>query len=164
MCEEQATSQAVTTRTAGLQDADRLAVLCEQLGYPATPAPVLRRLEAIQAARDHAVFVSLDASGQANGWVHVYVRQLLLVDRHAEIGGLAVLAEHRGCGIGRLLMERAESWARDKGCLAVHVRSGVERVQAHCFYKAIGYEQIKTSRLFWKELAIGDESERRRFL
>ena len=152
MFEGYATSRAVTIRAASLQDADRLALLCEQLGYPVTPTQVLRRLEAIQGDRDHAVFVSLGVSGQATGWVHVYVRPLLLVGRHAEIEGLVVLAGQRGRGIGRLLVKRAEDWARDRGCQAVYVHSNVARQRAPSFYTGIGYEQIKTSRLFLKEL------------
>jgi GNAT superfamily N-acetyltransferase len=154
VCEGHTTGEALTTRAASLQDAGRLAVLCEQLGYPATPAQVLRRLEAMQGARDHAVFVSQAVSGQTTGWVHVFVRQLLVVDRHAEIGGLVVLAEQRGRGAGRLLMERAESWVRDRGCQAVYVRSNVTRVPAYRFYEGIGYRQIKTSRVFLKGLEV----------
>jgi GNAT superfamily N-acetyltransferase len=144
----------VSTRAASLQDVSQLTILCEQLGYPATPAQMLRRLEAIQGARDHAVFVAQAASGPVIGWIHVFVRQLLMVDRHAEIGGLVVLAGQRGCGIGRLLIEQAERWAGDRGCQAVYVRSNVTRVRAPRFYEGIGYEQIKTSRVFWKDLHI----------
>jgi N-acetylglutamate synthase-like GNAT family acetyltransferase len=145
-------AEAVTTRVANLQDAEGLAVLCEQLGYPATPAQVRRRLEALQDATDHAVFVTQRASGQTTGWVHVFVRQLLVADRQAEIGGLVVLAGQRGRGVGRLLMERAEGWAWDKGCQAVYVCSNVARKRAPGFYKAMGYDQTKTSRVFWKDL------------
>lgn len=85
------TGKAVTTRAASLQDADRLAVLCEQLGYPATPTQVLSRLEAIQGARDHAVFASQEPSGQATGWVHVFVRQLVCLASDDHLGICASL-------------------------------------------------------------------------
>ena len=139
-------------RAAIPQDAERLAVLNAQLGYPARPEKVARRLEAIQGDKDHAVFVAQGTDGQVTGWVHVFVRQLLVVDRHAELGGLVVLEEQRGRGLGRLLVERAEVWARDRGCEALYVRSNVAREQAHRFYEGIGYEQIKTSRVFLKRV------------
>jgi GNAT superfamily N-acetyltransferase len=140
------------TRVANLQDSEQLALLCGQLGYPATPAQVRRRLEALQRAGDQAVYVSLSAGGNVSGWIHVFVRHLLLVDRHAEIGGLVVLAGQRGRGIGRLLVKRAEDWARERGCQSVYVHSNVARQRAPRFYEGIGYRQIKTSRLFLKEL------------
>lgn len=144
--------EVVVLRTAIPQDAERLAVLSAQLGYPATPEQMGRRLEAIQGDENHAVFVAEGAGGQVTGWVHVFIRQLLLVDRHAELGGVVVLAGQRGRGVGRLLMERAEVWARARGCEAVYVRSNVARERAHRFYEGIGYEQIKTSRVFLKRM------------
>ena len=139
-------------RVAVPQDAERLAVLNAQLGYPARPEQVARRLEAIQGDRDHAVFVAQGAGGQVTGWVHIFVRQLLVIDRHAELGGLVVLEEQRGRGLGRLLMERAEVWARDRGCEEMYVRSNVARERAHRFYEGIGYEQIKISGVFLKRM------------
>jgi GNAT superfamily N-acetyltransferase len=142
----------VVLRTAIPQDADQLALLSGQLGYPVTPEQTGRRLEAIQGDESHAVFVAEGAGGRVIGWVHVFVRQLLSVGRHAELGGIVVLAEQRGHGLGRLLMEQAEGWARDRGCEVVYVRSNMNRERAHRFYEGIGYEQIKTSRVFLKRI------------
>lgn len=144
--------EGVVLRTAIPQDADRLAVLTAQLGYPATPEQIGRRLEAIRGDENHVLFVAEGVGGQVTGWAHVFVRQLLQVDRHAELGGVVVLAEQQSRGLGQLLMERAEDWARDKGCEAVYVRSNVTREGAHRFYEGIGYEQIKTSRVFLKRI------------
>ena len=90
--------------------------------------------------------------GQAVGWVQVFGRQLLVVDRHAEIGGLVVDEGYRGRGVGGLLMELAEDWARAWGCETLYVRSNVVREDAHRFYEGAGYHLIKTSRVFLKEL------------
>lgn len=152
MRSESVCDEEVVLRTVRPQDADRLAVLSAQLGYPATPEQIGRRLQAIQDDENHGVFVVESTDGQVIGWVHVFVRQLLLVSRHAEIGGIIVLAEQRRRGLGRRLMERAEGWARDRGCEAVYVRSNETRERAHRFYEGIGYEQIKTSRVFLKRV------------
>jgi GNAT superfamily N-acetyltransferase len=133
-------------------DVDRLAVLCEQLGYPSTPAQVHQRLGQVLQDEDQAVFVAEGVAGQVVGWVQVFGRQLLVVDRHAELGGLVVDEGHRGRGVGPQLMEQAEDWARARGCEALYVRSNVVREGAHRFYEGIGYAQIKTSRVFLKDL------------
>jgi GNAT superfamily N-acetyltransferase len=68
------------------------------------------------------------------------------------LGGLVVDEGHRGRRIGRLLMETAEAWASARGCEALYVRSNVVRERAHRFYKEMGYDLIKQSCVFLKEL------------
>ncbi|MDY7077162.1 MAG: GNAT family N-acetyltransferase [Chloroflexota bacterium] len=137
-----------TIRLASIGDAGCIAVLCQQLGYPASQGQVQQRLCQIQQDKDHAVFVAEQSDGYVVGWVHVYIRQLVVTDLHAEIGGLVVDETCRRCGIGRLLMQYAEEWACGQGCWAVHLRSNVVRKGAHAFYEKIGYNVIKTQVAF----------------
>lgn len=143
---------AVVIRPFVAKDIAQVAALCGQLGYPSTPEQVRGRLDQMTQDRDSAIFVANGASGQVVGWVHVYVRRLLEVEQHAEIGGLVVAKSHRCRGAGRMLMEKAEDWARLKGCETVYVRSSVQRKGAHRFYRGIDYEQTKTLHLFLKAL------------
>ena len=55
-------------------------------------------------------------------------------------------------GIGKLLMERAEMWAREHGCKIVSLRSNVIRERAHAFYERLGYKHVKTQKSFRKVL------------
>lgn len=141
-----------TIRLASAGDAGRIAVLCQQLGYPASRKQVQRRLHQIQQDEGHAVYVAEQSDGHIVGWVHVHLRQLVVANLQAEIGGLVVDESYRRHGIGRLLMERAEQWAREKGCRAVHLRSNIVRKGAHVFYERLGYSNVKTSRVFHKVL------------
>jgi GNAT superfamily N-acetyltransferase len=141
-----------TIRLASAGDAGRIAVLCQQLGYPASQEQVRRRLHQIQQDEDHAVYVAEQADGQVVGWVHVLVRQLVVADPQTEIGGLVVDESYRRHRVGRLLIEQAERWAREKGCWAVYLRSNIVRRDAHAFYERIGYSNVKTSRVFHKIL------------
>jgi GNAT superfamily N-acetyltransferase len=75
-----------------------------------------------------------------------------VADPQTEIGGLVVDESYRRRGVGRLLMEQAERWAREKGCGAICLRSNVVRKDAHAFYERIGYSNVKTSRVFHKIL------------
>lgn len=107
-------------RLARAGEAGRIAVLCQQLGYPASQGQEQRRLDQVQQDENHAVYVAEQSGGYVVGWVHVCVRQLVVADPQAEIGGLVVDEGHRSRGVGRLLMEQAERWAREKGCWAVY--------------------------------------------
>jgi GNAT superfamily N-acetyltransferase len=144
-------SGGILLRRADAQDAGRVAALSGQLGYPAAEEAVRERLRAIGQRADHAVFVA-EAEGQVVGWVHVYAITTVESCAHAEIGGLVVDEAHRGRGIGRALMERAEAWARDAGLAAMRLRSNVIRAEAHAFYARIGYAPVKTQKVFEKAL------------
>ena len=53
---------------------------------------------------------------------------------------LAVDEKWRGTGVGRLLVDQAERWCRERGADRVTVTSGHHRSESHKFYKALGYE------------------------
>ena len=140
-----------TVRSANLQDSSRLAELCTQLGYPSTAGQLTRRLPVLLERGDHAILVA-EVNGSVSGWVHVHVSPTLEMDQIAELGGLVVDEAVRGQGVGKVLMGRAEDWARRNGCHELWLRSNVTRKEAHRFYQALGYEIIKTSYTFRKHL------------
>lgn len=139
-------------RLVGAQDAEQIAVLCGQLGYPSSPEKVRRRLDRIKSDDHHAIYVAELPGGLVVGWVQVYFRPLVMADPQAEIAGLVVAQGYRGFGIGKLLMRQVEQWALDRGCGAVCLRSNIIRKQAHAFYERLGYTNIKTSLTFRKDL------------
>jgi len=92
--------------------------------------------------------------GNVIGWIQAAVRPLVVLDRHAEIEGLVVDVRYRGRGVGRLLIQEAEFWARRKGCDLVSLRSNVARQEARPFYEKLGYSVIKTQWTFRKVLEV----------
>jgi GNAT superfamily N-acetyltransferase len=54
---------------------------------------------------------------------------------------LVVASTSRGEGIGRLLLDAATGWARERGCSHLQLDSGLGRKDAHRFYLANGMEQ-----------------------
>jgi GNAT superfamily N-acetyltransferase len=138
-------------RFATTADAEHIAGLSVQLGYPTTVADTARRLTEVGGSGEHAVIVA-ESSGLLLGWVHVLVSHSLLADARAEIAGLVVEEQHRGRGIGRALMENAERWAREQGCGSVRLRSNVLRPDAHTFYERLGYRVTKLQKTFCKDL------------
>jgi GNAT superfamily N-acetyltransferase len=141
---------AVKIRRARKSDAERIAELCGQLGYPATAAQIAQRLRKIKPASQHAVLVAESPEGKVVGWLHVSVEPLLEVELCAEVNGLVVADEERSRGAGALLLRSAEEWARRRGCKNMSVRSNVVRERAHQFYARNGYEHYKTQKSFRK--------------
>ncbi len=144
--------KAMKIRRARSADAAQIAVLAGQLGYPATPAQMSKRLQGIKPSSQHAVYVADSLEAGVIGWVHVSKQPLLEVEIRAEVNGLVVAEGQRSLGAGAQLLAAAEDWAREHGCKSMSVRSNVIRERAHKFYERNGYEHYKTQKSFRKPL------------
>ena len=145
-------SSRISIRMAQLSDAPRIAPLAGQLGYSSTPEQVASRLRDIFANAEHVIFVAERASGELAGYVDVFLFRTAASDVRAEIAGLVVEEASRSQNIGRMLMARAEDWARQNGCSECGLRSNVIRERAHRFYENLGYRVNKTQKSFRKKL------------
>ena len=142
----------VKIRRAKPTDAARMAALCEQLGYPTTTGEMSARLRQALKERNGTCFVAETEQQGVVGWVHASVTPLLEVERRADVNGLVVDEQVRCGGVGWLLLEAAEQWARKMRCAGMSVRSNVIRARAHRFYERHGYEHYKTQKAFRKKL------------
>jgi len=79
------------------------------------------------------VLIALD-EGRIVGYVNPVVG-----GREAWIGGLGVVPDHRGMGIGRALMARAEEECRREGVEEVSLEVIIGNDQAHRLYERMGY-------------------------
>ncbi len=147
-----APKSSAVVRRARKEDAAAIAALAGQLGYPSTREQIEKRLERVLADSEHAVFVAEMPGGRIGGWLHAFAYHVLESDARAEVAGLVVDESQRGTGVGRLLMQSAEDWAREKGFPAVGLRSNIVRHKAHGFYQRMGYRIPKTQHVFRKEL------------
>lgn len=134
-------------------DAERVALLCEQLGYPSSKEQVLRYQALLVVDDDQTILVAEEPAGHVVGWVHVHGHHWLGGRPHARIAGLVVDASQRGRGIGKALLHAAEAWARKRGYEEVVLNSNVVREEAHRFYRDLGYAVVKTQYQFRKGLA-----------
>ena len=139
-------------RTARPEDSARIAELAGQLGYPSSAAEIERRFAGMKASGEHVVFVAQLADGSIAGWIGAFVYRSVEADARIEISGLVVDDRFRSQAVGRFLLERAEAWAREKGCSATGLRSNVIRERAHAFYQRQGYEHSKTQKSFRKSV------------
>jgi len=136
-------------RRALLGAAAALAELSGELGYPAEPDEIERRLAALPP--DDDIWVAT-IDGVVVGWIHCSLRRTLVVEPHIEILGNVVGERWRGRGVGRALTAQAERSAGERGVSVVRLRSGSHRDGAHAFYRAVGYREQKTQLVFVREV------------
>jgi GNAT superfamily N-acetyltransferase len=139
-----------TIRVATHADADELARLSGQLGYPTGAARVLHRLDGVITHHAGVVLVAVDPDGGLAGFAHVEPRRLLIAEPFAELAALVVSETARGQRVGSALLAAAEAWAREQGVASMRVRSNVLRERAHHFYLREGYVEKKRQAVFLK--------------
>lgn len=140
-------------RPAAEVDAERIAALSGQLGYPADREAIVDRLRLLASSGDQQVFVAL-LQDQVMGWAQVGRTPSLESGAQAELLGLVVDEGCRGRGLGRALVVEAEAWARAQALPALRVRCNVRREASHRFYRNLGYEEVKRQVVFRKVLEI----------
>lgn len=140
--------QNVNIRKAKKSDAVALARLSGELGYPTTTVEMESRFDKLFSRSDNGIYVAeLDS---IVGWIHVSLIQTLESNAFVEICGIVVAESYRGSGIGTHLVAMAESWAQDKGCYHIRVRTNILRKKTRVFYKQLGFQSKKTQEVFDK--------------
>jgi N-acetylglutamate synthase-like GNAT family acetyltransferase len=142
----------IEIRAAVNNDVEAIARLAGELGYPSTVVQVRARLDAIEGDAQQAAFVAEAPDGEVVGWIHLSQVCSLASDPRAEITGLVVDSGIRGAGVGGLLVERGETWAREIGLTTIGVHSNIMRERAHSFYMRLGYAVNKSQKVFRKTL------------
>jgi GNAT superfamily N-acetyltransferase len=145
-------SAGVMVRAATVDDAAAIAPLLDELGYPADPEVVRDRLARLLARKDCLVAVAQSESGEICGWIQAHSAEVLESGFRVEIAGLVTAKSMRRRGIGRMLVECAESWAAQLGAKTIVVRSNVARSASHAFYPAVGYANTKTQSVYRKRI------------
>lgn len=131
-------------------DVKQLSVLCGMLGYPADPEVVVRRMERFLAHPSTSIHVAV-LGNKLVGFISFIHEPLFHQDGNCgTITALAVHNEHQGKGIGKLLVNEIENVAREAGCIKISVASGMQRLEAHEFYRRLGYLEI--TKRFVKQL------------
>jgi GNAT superfamily N-acetyltransferase len=111
-----------------------------------------KRLSRLVGRSDYLVAVAQSDNGEICGWLQAHSSEALESGFRVEIVGLVTAKQMRLLGIGRLLVEYAESWASRMGAPAIVVRSNVKRAESHGFYVALGYANTKTQNVYRKRL------------
>jgi len=139
----------VRIRVASAGDAEAMARLIDELGYPVTAEDVGSRLAEIEAAGHCALLAESD--GRVVGCLTTSMT--LVLHRPAPVGRISLMVvgeAFRSQGIGAQMVAAAERLLADKGCQLVEVTSNLRRTDAHRFWERIGYE--RTSARFAKQV------------
>lgn len=83
------------------------------------------------------VLALVDGALAGFGGVH---RPALRKLRHTASVGILLVPEHRGAGIGRLIMQALEAWARDVGVQKLDLGVFALNARARRLYERLGYE------------------------
>lgn len=114
--------------------------------YPAEDTKV--QLERLLSDSNHKIYVAIVAD-KVVGYIHANNHDLLYSPHLKNIMGIAVSSDFRRNGVGKMLLNEVEKWARDTGA-GVRLVSGATRTGAHAFYSACGFTDNKEQKNFKK--------------
>ena len=138
--------ETITLRPATADDAERIAALFTDEGYPAGPTDIVERLGRFDG--NTARVVVADVGGDPLGFIALHaVPRFEHGDLFIRILALVVDPGVRERGIGRLLMDEAERFGRELGAAFVEVTAGHHRPDARHLYESIGYDATVTAYL-----------------
>jgi GNAT superfamily N-acetyltransferase len=138
--------QTIALRPATAADAERIAALFTEEGYPAGPSDIVARLE--RFASPFSTVSVAESGGEVLGFVAVHLLpRFEHDDRIARVLALVVDAGVRERGVGHLLMAEAERIAAAAGAAFIEVTAGHHRPDARRLYETLGYEGSVTAYL-----------------
>lgn len=136
----------ITVRSATADDAERIASLFTDEGYPAGPSDIVSRLERFASPHSRVIVAELD--GEVLGFIAIHaLPRFEHDDRIIRVLALVVDAGVRERGVGHLLMTEAENIARELGAAFTEVTAGHHRPDAQRLFEALGYDATVTTYL-----------------
>jgi GNAT superfamily N-acetyltransferase len=141
----------VALRAATPCDAAAISSLLGELGHPAAPADVAKRLAAYAAVRSHKVVLA-EIGTTVVGVLETHAIPFVFHEAPTlRVATLVVASGARRLGVGRALIAAAEQEAARIGAKVIELTTAAHRADAHAFYRALGYE-TPTALRFVKKL------------
>lgn len=133
------TDSVTVVRPAADTDAEAIATLFTDEGYPAGPSDILERLT--RFASPHSQVLVAEHEGTVLGFVAFHAMpRFEHDDRIVRILALVVDAGARERGVGRSLMTAAEAAATELGAAFIEITAGHHRADARRLYESAGYD------------------------
>ncbi|KHE71772.1 GNAT family N-acetyltransferase [Halobacillus sp. BBL2006] len=128
-------------RAAEKKDAADLSRLMKTLGYPSKEEEMYKRMHTILQHDDYMTYV-FEEEKECVGMIGMtYSVAYHTDDPHVRVIAFVVDESKQGEGIGRALMEQAETWAKFRNAKTLMLNSGnrSEREDTHEIYKHYGF-------------------------
>ena len=133
------TDPTLTIRPATDADADAIASLFTDEGYPAGPSDIVERLTRFASA--HSQVLVAEHEGAVLGFIAIHAMpRFEHDDRIVRILALVVDAGARERGVGRTLMADAERIGAELGAAFIEITAGHHRPEARRLYESAGYD------------------------
>jgi GNAT superfamily N-acetyltransferase len=139
----------IHVRKIKLTDYKDIYLLNQELGYLLPIEKVKKRISFITENTEDTILVA-EQDNEVIGYIHGSPYELLYLDSLVDILGFVVKEKFRNTGIGSLLINNLENWARENGYSGIRLVSGYERLNAHKFYQSHGYINRKDQKNFIK--------------
>ena len=139
-------SDAPTIRRATTADAEAIATLFTDEGYPAGPSDIVERLGRFSS--DHSQVLVAEGDGVVLGFVALHaLPRFEHDDRIVRLLALVVDAGARERGLGRALIAAAEDVATELGAAFTEITAAHHRPEARRLYETLGYDAGVTTYL-----------------
>lgn len=115
---------------------------------------LLAELDEVLANERYGVFVAVDG-GRVVGFIECSLRETAIGCSTSPVGyveGWYVAGDCRGDGVGRLLLDRGEEWARGYGVTEMASDTTSEYPLSPAAHRALGYEITREATYFRKDL------------
>jgi GNAT superfamily N-acetyltransferase len=148
--------QLIRTRHPPVAYLNQFAELNASAGMPVSVELLQERLASI--SDEDRLILALEGE-RLIGYAHLRVARDLVNEETAEVVAIIVKPSHRRRGVGRQLVNAAETWAQQSGRARLLMRTDVIRTEAHAFFVALGYEENATTVDFVRNLERRRKSE-----
>lgn len=133
------TDAAVTIRRSTEADAEAIAALFTDEGYPAGPSDIVERLT--RFASPHSQVLVAEHDDALLGFIAIHaLPRFEHDDRIVRVLALVVDAGARDRGIGGALMTEAERIAKELDAAFIEITAGHHRPDARRLYESLGYD------------------------
>jgi ribosomal protein S18 acetylase RimI-like enzyme len=90
---------------------------------------------------DDCIFIAVDENGERYGFIRVLLQtDYYTGETHAHVGDVVVIAGAEGRGTGKLLLEKADDWAKEQKTRWITLNVFEENTHARDVYEKAGYK------------------------
>lgn len=130
----------VEIRNLSREDIKDIVRLNRELGYTCNLEDARKRMDIIIEDKNYKTLVA-EINNRVIGYIGLCKMHAYEYDGdYIRIVSLIVCSNYRNRGIGTKLISEAERYAKEKGAIAITLNSGINRKEAHEFYKNNNYK------------------------